>query len=288
MPIFVPIIAAGAVGKAVMDMYQSDKIESQANDKNLKSMNRMAEANIQQSRKIEEARTALIRLANRKKAIISTSMSSFLDLYKQIVKINFTSNDTFMQLDETSLSEIESINCSVYVSKELMSDAEAIVNTAVWGFASAVSMMMVANPLLAIPVLTASVKKDSEKTMNSARVFSRKASVVEEQSRTVSLAHEAITERAKRITKVITDLNVLFLKSISHTWKIIDKNGMNKQDYTLNDREALAACMNMAFTIKKLLDTPLLDQDGQITMKSLEAIQMGEKYLQEIDLVLIQ
>ena len=46
----------------------------------------------------EKTEKSLIRLANRKKGILSTSIKNFIDLYSQIMKINFKEGEGIKEL----------------------------------------------------------------------------------------------------------------------------------------------------------------------------------------------
>lgn len=48
------------------------------------------------------------------------------------------------------------------------------------------------------------------------------------------------------------------------------------------DREAFMICFNFAKGIKDILDVPLLDETGEINLKSLELIETGEAFLNKM------
>lgn len=106
--------------------------------------------------------------------------------------------------------------------------------------------------------------------------------MVQTQNQTISLSYEAINERSRLITDTLTKLNVFFLNSLNHVAEIIDKNGTDKSKYTYQEREALAVCANLAVAVKKLLDTPLIDTQGEIAKQSQEAICFGEQCIEKV------
>ena len=131
--------------------------------------------------------------------------------------------------------------------------------------------------------ISALVKKDSQRNLDMAQARAKQARVIAEQANTVGLAYEAITERSNQITDVLTKLNLLFVKSLANTERIISERGMDKLNYSLSDRENLAVCMNLAAAVKNMIDTPLLDETGEITAKALEAIKIGQEHIQRIN-----
>lgn len=85
------------------------------------------------------------------------------------------------------------------------------------------------------------------------------------------------------MTDILTKLNILFYKGIQESERIIERNGYDKYKYTEDERKSLAVCINMAGAVKGILDAPIIDKNGEITQKSLEAISKGEKCLQLLD-----
>lgn len=265
-------IVIGTLGKVINDFHQSDKLSSRASEKNSKSMNQIEEAKAAQRLKQEEARQIMIRLGNRKKGILSSSMIRFLDVYEQLKKINFVATDGIAELSNLPSTLTEEISSQIsYVStpiteSELMSTF--VFNSLFWGIAGGIS---------------ASIKKDSQRNLDMAQARAKQARAIVEQTTTISLAYEAVFERANRITDVLTKLNLLFSKSLLNTQDIIEKNGVNKNNYSLIERESLATCINLAKAVKSIIDTPLLDETGEITVQSLKTIEIGQHYLQEIN-----
>jgi len=58
---------------------------------------------------------------------------------------------------------------------------------------------------------------------------------------------------------------------------------VDRRNYSEHERESIQLCMNFASTIKIILDTPLLDEDGKIMEQTLSAIEIGESYLEKIN-----
>lgn len=90
------------------------------------------------------------------------------------------------------------------------------------------------------------------------------------------------------MTDVLTKLNVMFVKSIHNTEKIIDKNGVDKRNYSKADREQLATCIDLAVTIKKFIDAPIVDEEGKVTKKSEEVLMLGNTCINQVNETLNQ
>jgi hypothetical protein len=137
-----------------------------------------------------------------------------------------------------------------------------------------------------VGALAASITDDAQRNLDAARIHSKQADAAVMVEKTVSLSYQAITERANRMTDVLTRLNILFTKSIKYTNEIIDRNGLDKNNYSSEERKSLGTCINLAGTVKTILDVPIIDENNELTEKSMIAVLMGEQSLLEIGQVI--
>ena len=262
----------GGAAKIINDLKTSDELNEQARKKNIRALSRVAEAQIEQKDAESAMNQEILRLYNRKKAILSTSMDSFLHLYEKIMKINFTETEGIIELK----------NFTPEIRKEIYTD----INTA---RATAPMPVITKNVIVGLLLggltgaITSSIVDDSQRNLDEARIRARQAEAVALQAQTISLSYQGITERVKRITDVLTKLNILFVKGIRYSNELIDKNGTDKSRYSFSDRQSLAVCINLAKAIKDLLDAPIIDQNSEVSQKSLEAVQKGEQCLQAVN-----
>lgn len=261
--------------KSIHDVRKADGLNTQATKKNVKSFTRESEARFAREQSQEIMEKAVIKLINRKKAVLCTSMDSFLTLYERIVKINFTEGDGIKELEDFSPALIEETHLQVAVAGKI-SDKSVITKNFVIGFLSGGMIGAAAGFLV----------DDAQYKLDTARILAKQAEVVAIHEDTINLSCQAITERVKRMTDVLTKLNFFFDKSISNTNEIIDENGMDKNNYSREERKGLAICVNLAGTVKNVLDAPIVDEYGEITKKSMEVILNGEKNIEEIGNVL--
>ena len=259
-------------GKVVYDMHKSDKLNEQAERRSKKSFSRIADAQIAQKEAEEEMNNAVLRLTNRKRAILSTSMKDFLEVYEKLIKINFLESDGVRELGEFTPAVVEDLHTQISAAQNMpqmpVITKNVVVGWLLGGLFGAVS---------------SSIVDDSKRNLDLARMQSRQADVIAQQSKGVSLAYQAVTERASSMTEVLTKLNMLFVRGVRYTGALIEERGGDKRNYTLEDRKSLALCVNLAGAVKSILDAPIIDREGKITQKSLETIQLGERCLQEID-----
>lgn len=261
-----------AVVKAAYDMHKSDKINEQASKKMVRSYSKIAEAQGDQKEAEERMNKAVLRLVNRKKAILSTSMQDFLNLYEKVIKINFTESDGIRELEYFSLTEVEELHTQISVARNMPSMPSITKNMIVGYLLGGV-----------MGAITSSIVDDSQKALDLAKIQSKQADMLAQQAQIVSLSCYAVQERANYMTDVLTKLNILFVRGIQYTEGLIEKLGLDKRSYSQEDRKSLAACINIAGAIKSILDVPIIDQEGELTKKSMQAIQLGEQCLQAID-----
>ena len=76
-------------------------------------------------------------------------------------------------------------------------------------------------------------------------------------------------------------MNLLFLKSIQHTDKIIDGHGFDRQNYSADDKKSLMSCINLAKAIKDILEAPLFEADGKISQQANRALVVGDEYIRK-------
>lgn len=256
----------GPIGSFVENMITYDKNNAKAEEINVKALNRMGNAQREQLKQEEKTKTSLSKLANRKKGILMTSMKQFLELYEKIMIINFVEGDGIKELCFSNFTPaiIEEIKTMTSVAGNTLNTGQTIATMLVRGGISGV------------------IAKESEMNVNTAQMRNKQARVIESQAETMCVSLDAIYQRSERFTEILTKLNMLLLKSISNTSIIIEKNDRDRKKYSQYERDCLQACINVASAVKKILDTPLLDTDGEVTVQSLEAIQIGEEYLNRI------
>lgn len=262
----------------ILDMIKADKHNAEADRINIKALNMLGNAEREQREQEQKTMQSLEKLANRKRGIISTSISEFISLYEKIMTINFNESDGIKQLEMSQLSVavIGEMKSMITVAGYALSPNQA-VSTFLVGVLKFGGLVGGVSSLIA---------KEAELEVASARLRRKQADVATSQSETVKVALDAIYQRAERMSKLLAQLNVLFRKSIEVTSGIIEKNGRDRRNYSTQEKKYIENCLNFADAVKKILDVPLLDETGELTIKSVEAIQTGESYLNSINMAI--
>lgn len=100
-------------------------------------------------------------------------------------------------------------------------------------------------------------------------------------AKNLSATVDTIIEYNENISTLLAKLNLLFMKSISFTDEIINKNGLNRDNYSLDEKKALMSCINLADTIKKIIDTPLINNENYLSKEIFLAVTKGNDCLKK-------
>ena len=244
----------------------SMKIDEKAQKKYAQAFEKLAAAEQLVNEQKNKVDNCLKKVANRKRAILSTSMVDFLDVYEKIIKINFTPGDGILELSKNIISPVKIAQIQNMTTTALspMTDKEILVTYLLKGIGG----VMV---------------DDSKRTLAMASSQMKISSVVYSQAETVAVVLDAIIERSNRIAILLAKMDLLFFKSIKASIVIIEKKGAYRKNYHTGDRKTLMTCINLADAIKKVLDVPLMDGNGEITQESLSVLLNGSEYLQKLE-----
>lgn len=288
-------------GKYIHDMMKSDKLEQQAVDKTIRSLDKLSKAQAERNAAKNRMNQEVIRFGNRKRGILFSSMQQFVDLYKRIIKINFSKKEEAAIFKNFSVIEQSEMELNVrIVQKEIKTPGPTknVVTGCLVGGVGGLSIAAMGDVgVLSIAAMragafvgavSASIVDDSKRKLDMANIEAKRARMLAIQNNSIELAYDAITQRVTRMTDVLTKLNIMFVKSIHNTEKIIDKNGVDKRNYSKADREQLATCIDLAATIKDFIDAPIVDEEGKVTKKSEEVLMLGNTCINQVNETLNQ
>lgn len=136
------------------------------------------------------------------------------------------------------------------------------------GMAGGVAVLggLVAGPALMVMGLVAgnAAKKNLEKA------YTNRAEAIQiaSQMQTGSLQCETIRRRTYMFYNLLARLDTYFLPLIYRMEEIVDKEGMDYRKYASDSKKTIASCASVAVSVKSVLDTPLLTDDGLLTEES--------------------
>lgn len=77
-------------------------------------------------------------------------------------------------------------------------------------------------------------------------------------------------------------LQTVFDPMIYQMTEIIKERGTDFRNFTEDERKVVASAMSLAGAIKAVLDTPILDEDGNLTKESGLVIESTQKKIESI------
>ena len=77
-----------------------------------------------------------------------------------------------------------------------------------------------------------------------------------------------IRMRATMFSRLLMKLNVIFDPLIYEVDNIINQSGTDYESYSPEQKNIVGAALTIAGTIKAILDTPILTEDGELTVES--------------------
>ena len=258
-------VAIGASAKWIHDGNKALKLDSEALTKYGKAFTRECEAQQLVKQKRDLADKRLENVAKKKKAIIESSLPLFIEIYGQIQKINIQTKDKkYEMLEYTDFEKSSMLNSLDIVSKKEFTSKELIVGTMFKG-------------------ITGMIVEDSKRNLSAARSQLNAANVVYSQAKSIAEVYDAIIGRSDRISKLLMNMNALFLGVIQESKKLIDSKGIDIKQYNEKEKSTLVLCVNFAVAMTNLLDIPVVDTGGEISQAAVEMIETGENYLAQMN-----
>lgn len=267
IPVILGVAGAAILADGLYGASQCEKIDASRNKKNAQAFTQMAVAQEKIKKQKQELEASILKNATRKRGIMTCQMQKFQDVYKTIREIQFESGEGLKELDSFNSNIVAYTHSHIHlgdITSRKLTDKEELY-------------------ILAVSGLSGSMIQDSRRDLSEARNRLRQSNVAMEHAETVCIASKGMQDRIDMMTTVLTQLGALFHRSIMATEEVIQRNGRIASLYTKQDKEVLANCVNTAQTIYYIIDTPIIDQNSEITQESLKAIDLGRQYLDKIN-----
>ena len=136
---------------------------------------------------------------------------------------------------------------------------------------------LVAGPALAVLGIVVGAKASA----NLDKAYSNLANAKEfkEEMDAASALCIGIRKRAAMFNRFLLSLNSIFEPLVYEMSQIIERNGTDFRLYSSEDKTVIAESMAMAGAIKSILDTPILDVDGNLTPESGKIVSLTKEQL---------
>ncbi len=136
---------------------------------------------------------------------------------------------------------------------------------------------LVAGPALMVMGLVAG--HAAKKNLDQAVTNRAEAIQIASELDAASLQCEVIRRRTYMFYNLLARLDTYFLPLIYKMEDIVDHEGEDYRAYSEDSKKAIASCASVAVSVKTVLDTPLLTDDGLLTDKSEETVTNIEGFL---------
>ena len=139
---------------------------------------------------------------------------------------------------------------------------------------------IVAGPVLAIGGMVMASK--AEAARENAYANLQKARAAAEEMETAAIAVRGIRKRVNEITKVIKKLDEPF-QDFLHSLEKLVAHSTFYPSYSEKDKKGLMISVLFAKTLKNLMETPVIDEEGAVTKASRRAMQDARQVVERID-----
>ena len=122
----------------------------------------------------------------------------------------------------------------------------------------------------------------ASKNLDAANANWAKAKEFEEEMKTAADLCNGIRRRSAMFNRFLIRLQTVFDPLIYQMTEIIKDRGTDFRTYTDEEKKVIASAMSLAGAIKAVLDTPILDEEGNLTEESALVIESTEKKIEAI------
>lgn len=246
--------------------WKADDMEKAALAKNSKAFGKQAEAK-EKVRIHEEKLFDKMKLnAIRKNAILQYHIKKFLDVYKTI--------DEYELSKGLGIREMEKINTlREQIAQKV--DLPAIANGVAKSDAQIISQYVFFG-------LGGAIMKDAKDNQKLASRNMANANVVSAQADSICIFYDVLTERIGACTDILQKLAARDMMALNHIETMLKQKGQNEDLYTQNDVDAINLCSELNILIYEIINTPLIDENNEITKASINIINKGKQYLSQL------
>ncbi|MDF9297325.1 hypothetical protein [Geobacillus stearothermophilus] len=123
----------------------------------------------------------------------------------------------------------------------------------------------------------------ARKALNDSYANYDKARAFKMQAKNIGVALKGIFIRANQLTELLHKLDTYFVKYISKMKLTIGKRGTDWNNYSLTEQQDIYRCVQLAQTIKAVIDTSLLDENGELEEETNQILEDGNRYLRILE-----
>ena len=285
--IFIGIATAtGAFGvgktiKAGVDQKEANETNEKANYIIKKSTNKI-------NKYRENCENAIENLGEFKIKVLDESIKPFISEFEKLSNIELTKSEGLDELgnivlDKSEFKDLKKIQLMAssiiggFASGTMCGALTAFGAYGAAGvFATASTGTVVLGGIVAGPALAVmGVVTGAKASANKDKAYTNliKAEKYREEMDTASLLCSSIEKKANMFSEILNSLNSIFEPLICEMSNIIKNKGTNFSEFSEKEKGVIIKAMSIAGAIKSIIDTPILDKDGNITAKSSDVIE---------------
>lgn len=260
------IIESALIGGLFAQVNKSMKIDEKAMKKNIRAFTTMAEAENKVAQCQKNAIDKLLICAKRKTGILNGHIRMFQEQFELIRKVEFKPGQGIEEIerfDEISKKMNQSISATAFDNKLEVQTPKTLMSLALYGIGG----LMI---------------KDSKLNLEIASRKIAQANMVDAQADSVCIALNGLAKHVEIVTDLLQKLSVMYMKSIKNISEIISKNGTDPDNYSQMDIDAINLSLALTKVIYRIINTPLVDENGEITKESVKVIEEGNDKIRSV------
>lgn len=139
---------------------------------------------------------------------------------------------------------------------------------------------LVAGPALAVLGFVVGAK--ASKNLDAANANWAKAKEFEEEMKTAADLCNGIRRRSTMFSRFLIRLQTIFDPLVYEMTQIIEQKGTDFRTFSDDEKKCIASAMSLAGAIKAVLDTPILDEAGNLTQESGTIVENTQKKVETL------
>lgn len=256
----------GVVASEFIKTWKADDLDKKAIAKNSKAFGKQAEA--KEKVKIHEANLFdKIKInAVRKNAILQYHIKKFLDVYKTIDEYQLNKGlgiEEMEKIETLKIQMVQTVHLPSVANGLAKSDMQVVVEFAVLGIGG-------------------SIMKDAKENSKLASRNMANADVVAAHADSICIFYDSLAERIQACTEILQKLAAKDMVAINHIESMLQSKGMDESLYTTTDVDAINLCSELNILIYEIINTPLIDENNEITKASKAVISKGQEFLKQL------
>ena len=215
----------------------------------------------------EACERAVANLDSEKRSVVDGSFARFLETFGRIKNVDIK--------DAMSLEERSKLTIAIreFEEKERPQESNGTLS-----IATAILRRFIPVPMqLALEFMASN---EASKELEKAKVNQAEAEELVAQLCVAALQCEAIRRKTYLFHNLLARLDARFMPLVYQMEEIVKNEGDDYRLYSPESKKAIVSCASMAVTIKTVLDTPILTDDGLLTGESETVVATAAKALE--------